>query len=68
MNYNDLQEEIALTSNALANAMLIEKFVQGIPIVGAAGGFSNNIIYNKVLKFAKLKYKQRYLKKQGEQC
>ncbi len=68
MNYNDLKEEIALTSNCLANAMLIEKFVQGIPIVGAAGGISNNIIYNKVLKFAKLKYKQRYLKKQGERC
>ena len=66
MDVNELKKEISLTSNTLANAMLIEKFVQGIPLVGAAGGFFNNIIYNKVLKFAKIKYKQRYLKKQEE--
>lgn len=63
MVYGDLNEEISLTAKALAKSMLMEKFIQGIPIVGVVGGISNNIIYRKVLKFAKIKYKKRYLSK-----
>ena len=63
MVYSDINEEISLTAKSLAKSMLMEKFIQGIPIVGVVGGISDNIIYRKVLKFAKIKYKKRYLSK-----
>lgn len=56
-----LEEEIRLTAAALSDAMLVSKFLQGIPIVGITGGISNHIVYRQVLQLAKLKYKQRYL-------
>ena len=54
-------EEIDLTAAALADALLVEKFVQGIPIVGAVGGVVNTAVYSRVAKLAAIKYKQRYL-------
>lgn len=61
------EEEVEKASAALSEAMLTAKFVQGLPIVGAAGGLSNLVIYQKVLRYAALKYKKRYLamKRQG---
>lgn len=56
-----LEEEIRAASAALADAMLTAKFLQGIPVVGAIGGMSNPVIYRKVLQYASLKYKKRYL-------
>lgn len=49
------------TSNALSEALLTAKFIQGIPIVGVIGGVVNYSIVNRVAKFARLKYKKRYL-------
>jgi hypothetical protein len=50
-------------SNDLAEALLTAKFIQGIPIVGIIGGAVNYSIVNSVAKFARLKYKKRYLRK-----
>lgn len=55
------EEEVKRASGALSDAMLMAKFFQGLPIIGAAGGMSNPIVYQKVLRYAALKYKKRYL-------
>ncbi|MDO4531722.1 MAG: EcsC family protein [Bacillota bacterium] len=55
------EEEVEEASRKLAEVMLMAKFVQGIPLIGAAGGLSNPFVYQKVLQYATLKYKKRYL-------
>ncbi|MBR5123425.1 MAG: EcsC family protein [Anaerotignum sp.] len=55
------EEEVKRASEALSRAMLMAKFVQGLPVVGAAGGMSNPYVYQKVSQYASLKYKKRYL-------
>lgn len=57
----DVAEQIRHTSDAFAADMLILKFVQGIPIVGILGGCGNPVYYNKVMKYAQMKYQRRYL-------
>ena len=61
------EEEVERAAEALSRAMLMAKFVQGLPVVGAAGGMSNPFVYQKVSQYAALKYKKRYLasKRQG---
>ncbi|MEG2000623.1 MAG: EcsC family protein [Evtepia sp.] len=62
-----VKAEIAKTAKLLSDALLVEKFVQGIPIVGMVGGFVNHSVYRKISKLARLKYKKRYLyKKKAE--
>lgn len=56
-----LEDEIKTTAKVMANALLIEKFIQGIPVVGAVGGIVNNSIYRKISSFCMIKYKKRYL-------
>lgn len=58
INLDDIMKE---TSNVLSEALLTAKFIQGIPVVGAIGGVVNHAIINKIAKYAKLKYKKRYL-------
>ena len=58
-----LDDEIKVTSKVLSNNLLIAKFIQGLPIVGVIGGFTNYKSINKISKYARIKYKQRYLKK-----
>ncbi|MBQ3032399.1 MAG: EcsC family protein [Anaerotignum sp.] len=55
------EEEVERASEKLADAMLMAKFIQGLPLVGAAGGISNPIVYQKISQYAALKYKKRYL-------
>lgn len=55
-------DEISKTAKTLSITMLVAKFIQGLPLVGVAGGIVNPIIYQKVQKYAALKYKKRYLK------
>ena len=55
------EEEVKCASAALSNAMLMAKFIQGLPVVGAVGGVSNPVVYQKVSRYAALKYKKRYL-------
>lgn len=61
------EEEVKRAAEALSDAMLMAKFIQGLPVIGAAGGISNPAVYEKVSQYASLKYKKRYLaaKRQG---
>lgn len=56
-----LRQEMDLTARVMSDALLVEKFVQGIPIVGITGGIVNLSVYSKISRLAMLKYKKRYL-------
>lgn len=56
-----LEKEINITAKVLSDELLVEKFVQGLFIVGVIGGFVNHSVYKKISKFASIKYKKRYL-------
>lgn len=58
-----LETEIKNTAGILSEYMLFAKFIQGIPLIGAAGSVFNFQIYSKVSDYATLKYKRRYLQK-----
>lgn len=62
-----LEEKIRETSDLLSDALLTAKFIQGFPVVGVIGGVINHSIMNKVSRYARVKYKKRYLlRKIGE--
>lgn len=62
-----LPDEINFTARVLSDALLVEKFVQGLPVVGAVGGIVNFNIYRRIAALAEVKYKKRYLlRKIGE--
>ena len=52
------------TAELLAQEMLYLKFVQGIPLIGVAGGISDAVYQKKITDYAMLKYKRRFLEKQ----
>ena len=56
-----MTEQTRRTSDALAAELLYLKFVQGIPVVGIAGGLSDVIYQKKITDYAALKYKRRFL-------
>lgn len=56
-----LENEIKKTAKIMADSLLIEKFIQGIPLIGVIGGAINNSIYRKISNFCMIKYKKRYL-------
>lgn len=56
-----LKAQIERTANAFAADMLLLKFIQGLPVVGMIGGMGNPVYYHKVMKYAGLKYRKRYL-------
>lgn len=60
-NVFSFEEEVKRASEALADAMLVAKFFQGLPVVGVAGGMSNPFVYQKVMQYAGIKYQKRYL-------
>lgn len=59
----DLPKQMDKTAQDLAEAMLVAKFIQGIPIVGTVGGIVNYHIIQKISRYARIKYKKRYLLK-----
>jgi hypothetical protein len=59
----DVDVQMKETARALSENLLAAKFIQGIPIVGVVGGVVNYSIVKRVAKFARLKYKKRYLLK-----
>lgn len=61
---SNLDDEIKETAKILSNALLIAKFIQGLPIVGVVGGIVNYQFVSKISKYSSIKYKKRYLKKQ----
>ena len=59
----DRKKQISKTAQVLSNELLYMKFLQGIPIVGAVGGFYDAIYMKRITKYVNLKYKKRFLKK-----
>ena len=56
-----LESAINDTSRVFASDMLVLKFIQGLPVIGIAGGIFNPIYYNKIMNYVRLKYHKRYL-------
>jgi hypothetical protein len=59
----DLEKTMKETASVLSDTLLTTKFIQGLPIVGFIGGVINPTIINKIGRYAKIKYKKRYLYK-----
>lgn len=57
----DLEAVMKETSDLLSNTLLTAKFIQGLPLVGVIGGVVNPLMINKIGKYARIKYKKRYL-------
>lgn len=57
------KEQSKETAAALAEALLYMKFLQGIPVVGVAGGAADTVYLKKITDYAELKYKRRFLRK-----
>lgn len=55
------RDQMKKTAYALADAVLYMKFIQGIPIVGAAGGISDAVCVSRIGTYAALKYERRRL-------
>ena len=56
-----MEEEVRAAAAALSNAILYAKFLQGLPLVGAAGGIYDAVFLRQVLAFARVKYLRRFL-------
>lgn len=56
---SDRKEQISRTSDALAEALLYMKFVQGIPVAGLAGGLADAVYLKRITDYADLKYRRR---------
>lgn len=61
LSQEELNSEIEETSKTFATDMLVLKFVQGLPLVGAVGGMFNPVYYNKIMQYVRLKYHKRYI-------
>lgn len=57
----DIAGQIEQTADAFAVDMLVMKFIQGIPLVGAVGGLSNPYYFMKIMEYVRVKYHKRYL-------
>lgn len=59
-SYN-ITDMISQTAALLSGELLYMKFLQGIPIVGAAGGIYDAVYMKHITEYANLKYKRRFL-------
>ena len=59
----NLDDEIQKTAILLSERLLLVKFIQGIPVVGALGGLSNFSLSGAVSEYGTLKYKKRFLER-----
>lgn len=53
--------QIERASAFLSKELLYMKFLQGIPLVGAVGGIYDAVYMKRILEYAGLKYKKRFL-------
>lgn len=60
-----LEECIHAAAGRLAEEMLAAKFVQGLPVVGIAGGLQNVPVYRRVTGFAARAYEKRSILRRG---
>ena len=56
----DMDSCIKETAGCMSKELLYMKFLQGIPVVGAAGGAYDAIYMKQVVKYAELKYRRRF--------
>lgn len=59
----DQTEAIKSAAATLSKELLYMKFVQGIPIIGAVGGFYDAVYMKRINEFANIKYRKRMLLK-----
>ena len=60
-----LDECMDVAAARLADEMLTAKFVQGLPVVGIAGGLQNVPVYRRVTSYAARAYEKRALLRRG---
>lgn len=60
-----LDECIDTAAARLADEMLAAKFVQGLPVVGIAGGLQNVPVYRRITSYAARAYEKRSLLRRG---
>lgn len=60
-SYMTYYEQLNNSASAMAMDMLVLKTIQGMPVAGIIGGLGNPVYYNKILKYATLKYNKRYI-------
>ena len=60
-----LDECIDTAAARLADEMLTAKFVQGLPVVGIAGGLQNVPVYRRITSYAARAYEKRSLLRRG---
>lgn len=54
-------EQIRQTAAVLSEELLLMKFIQGIPLVGATGGVFDAVWMKQITEYAELKYRKRFL-------
>lgn len=57
---------IQQTADALSHELLYMKFLQGIPIIGVVGGAYDLVYTKRILAYAKMKYRRRFLRNMEE--
>lgn len=58
-----LSESVNEAASGLSKELLYMKFLQGVPIVGAAGGAYDVVYMKQIVKYAELKYRRRFYHK-----
>ena len=61
-----LKVQLEKTADAFAADMLLQKFIQGLPVVGILGGAGNPVYYRRVTRYVNMQYQKRYLLRQTE--
>ena len=66
MLYKEMSVDTCIneTAGCMSKELLYMKFLQGIPIVGVAGGAYDAVYMKQVVKYAELKYRRRFYQKQ----
>lgn len=62
-----LSDSINEASGGLSKELLYMKFLQGIPVVGAAGGAYDVIYMKQIVKYAEMKYRRRFYSKRMQE-
>ena len=57
----DRKRLLACTAQKLADELLYMKFIQGIPLIGVAGGVMDCVYLKRITDYAGLKYRRRFL-------
>ena len=55
------RNQLQRTADALADAVLYMKFIQGLPVIGVTGGISDAVCVSQVGTYAAMKYERRRL-------